>query len=113
MQLTLLVLRCESIEKSKDFYEKLGLKFVKEQHGKSPIHYSSTVNKMVIELYPLQEGYQIENNRLGFEMEIEDIHAYLDKLNIEVVSEYQLDQQIKVVIVDPDKRKVELSNRPS
>ncbi len=43
MKLSLLVLRCRNIEKTKQFYEKLGLVFQKEQHNKDPLHYASTV----------------------------------------------------------------------
>ena len=108
MQLNLLVLRCKNIEKSKNFYEKLGLKFIKEQHGKSPVHYSTLIGQMVMELYPLKDGYNIENSRLGFSLEVEDIHSYLDEVSIEIVSEYEFDDKSIVVVVDPDDRKIEL-----
>ena len=110
MQLNLLVLRCKNIETSKNFYAKLGLKFIKEQHGKSPIHYSTYIGKVVMELYPLQDGYNVENSRLGFSLEIEDIHSYLDEASIEIVSEYAFDNEVIVVVLDPDGRKVELRN---
>ena len=108
MQLNLLVLRCKNIEKSKNFYEKLGLKFIKEQHGKSPVHYSTYVGKMLMELYPVKEGDNIENSRLGFSLGVEDIHSYLNKVSIEIVSEYEFDDKSIVLVVDPDGRKIEL-----
>ena len=110
MQLNLLVLRCQNIETSKEFYEKLGLTFVQEQHGKDPIHYSSYVGEMVMELYPLKDGYNVENSRLGFNVELENIHAYLTNVGIEIVSEYEFDNKCTVVVIDPDDRKVELVN---
>lgn len=113
MNLNLLVLRCKNIEATKNFYEKLGLKFVKEQHGKSPIHYSTEIDQITIELYPLKEGYPVESNRLGFRVDFNDIQTYLVHVGIEIVSEYEFSNQLIVVVVDPDGRKVELSNRPS
>jgi catechol 2,3-dioxygenase-like lactoylglutathione lyase family enzyme len=50
MRLNLLVLRCKSIQVTKAFYEKLGLIFVQEQHGKGAVHYSTYVDEMVLEL---------------------------------------------------------------
>jgi len=108
MQLNLLVLRCKNIETSKNFYEKLGLKFQQEQHGKSPIHYSAEIGELVIELYPLQDGYNAENNRLGFVLDVEDIDTYLDQVSVEVISKYEFDNKHIVVVMDPDGRKVEL-----
>jgi len=66
MKLNLLVLRCKSIQITKTFYEKLGLIFVQEQHGKGAVHYATYVDEMVLELYPLKEGFEIEQSRLGF-----------------------------------------------
>ncbi len=108
MQLNLLVLRCKNIEISKNFYEKLGLKFIQEQHGKGVVHYSTYVGQMVMELYPLKDGYNIENSRLGFTLEVEDIYSYLNKVSIEIVSEYEFDNECIVVVIDPDGRKIEL-----
>lgn len=110
MQLNLLVLRCKNIETSKKFYEKLGLKFQKEQHSKGSVHYSTYVGQMVMELYPLKNGYHVENSRLGFKLELDNIHSYLTNLGINIVSEYEFDNKCTVVVVDPDNRKVELVN---
>lgn len=104
MQLNLLVLRCKNIEKSKEFYEKLGLKFIKEQHGKSPVHYSTYVGKMLMELYPLKDSFEIEQSRLGFSVE----KSVLGKMKNDIILEYEFDGQRVVVIVDPDGRKIEL-----
>jgi len=63
MQLNLLVLRCKNIEVSRKFYEELGLKFIKEKHGKGVEHYSAYIGELVLELYPLQEELEIEESR--------------------------------------------------
>jgi len=104
INLTLLVLRCSNIEKSKEFYEKLSFSFIKEQHGKGPIHYSTMIGSLVLELYPLGKS-NIDNIRLGFIIDNKNI---LEDENIEIVSEYSFNNKITYVIVDPDGRKVEI-----
>jgi len=65
MQLNLLVLRCRDIEKTRQFYENLGISFTQEQHGTSPVHYATQLDGgMVLELYPTKG--EPDNTRLGF-----------------------------------------------
>ena len=105
MQLNLLVLRCKNIKITKNFYEKLGLKFIKEQHGKGAVHYATYVGEVVLELYPLKEGFEIEQSRLGFTVE----KNFLDHMKNDVISTYEFNGQKVFVVQDPDGRKVELS----
>ena len=104
MQLNLLVLRCKNIEHTKVFYEKLGLTFKKEKHGKGAEHYSTYMGEMVLELYPLKKALEIEQSRLGFSVELEVYESMKD----EVLSTYEFDGQYVLVVQDPDGRKVEL-----
>ena len=104
MQLNLLVLRCKNIEITKTFYENLGLKFIKEQHGKGAVHYATYVGEVVLELYPLKEGFEIEQNRLGFTVE----KSFIENMKNDIVSEYEFNGQKVFVVQDPDGRKVEL-----
>lgn len=85
--LKLLVIRCKDIEASKQFYEQLPMEFVKEKHGTGVVHYSTVINDMVFELYPLQKNQSLDNTRLGFQ--------------VKNVAEHR-------VLVDPDGRKIEL-----
>jgi len=103
--LNLLILRCSDIEKSKDFYKKLSLSFVKEQHGKGAVHYATTLGDMILELYPLGNG-TVDNTRLGFM--VNSIKPILEDKMVEIVSEYEFDGKTTYVIVDPDGRKVEI-----
>ena len=103
--LNLLVLRCQDIEKTKLFYEKLLLSFVKEQHGKGAVHYATTLGELVLELYPLN-GSCVDNNRLGFR--VNGCKEILEDEEIEVVSQYSFDGQLRYVVVDPDGRRVEI-----
>ena len=107
--LKLLVLRCKDIEKSKEFYEKLKLIFIKEQHGKGPIHYSTSMGNLVIELYPLTQNI-IDNTRLGFSINTDDLENYLKDKQIDIDTTYVFNNTIAFVVKDPDGRKVELTS---
>lgn len=52
-RLTHLVLRVRDLQRSRRFYEALGLAFVEEQHGVGPVHYSCELGATVFELYPI------------------------------------------------------------
>ena len=110
INLNLLVLRCQNIEQSKKFYEKLQLIFIKEQHGSGLIHYSTCINNLVIELYPLGQ-YEIDNTRLGFSLTIStNLEKYLEEKRIDISSKYEWNNQVYFVVRDLDGRKVVLSN---
>jgi catechol 2,3-dioxygenase-like lactoylglutathione lyase family enzyme len=53
MVLEYVVLRCADMERSRAFYEALGLHLVDEQHGSGARHYSCRLRNVVLELYPL------------------------------------------------------------
>jgi uncharacterized protein YjbI with pentapeptide repeats len=108
ISLNLLVLRCKNIEISKKFYEKLKLKFKKEQHGKGPIHYSTEMGKLVLELYPLN-NHPLDNIRLGFSLDIQNLESYLHQEQISIIAEYYFNNTKMYVIQDPDGRKIDLT----
>lgn len=87
VKLNLLVLRCRDIQASKQFYEGLGMQFVQEQHGNGPAHFAAECDGMVFELYPLKPSEAADNIRLGFQTD--------------TVRE-------RILVTDPDGRKVEL-----
>ncbi|MFF7655265.1 VOC family protein [Streptomyces sp. NPDC007983] len=69
-RITLLVLYTDHLEESRAFYTGLGLSFVREQHGRGPIHYSATLpDGTVIELYPATAKRPVSRVRLGFSVE--------------------------------------------
>ncbi|MBJ7539712.1 VOC family protein [Marinomonas transparens] len=105
MKISLLVLRCQDIEISKDFYQLLGLTFVKEKHGSGPAHYSCEYDGCVFELYPNKGEPPEDRNRLGFKVlnRTEIIN------NITVTDSYDFLGNTIIVVTDPDGRKVELS----
>lgn len=71
-QFSLLVLRTADPEKLLPFYKAIGLQFIQEQHGSGPIHFSSTMGEVVLEIYPLKAGATAENLNmpmLGFRVD--------------------------------------------
>lgn len=105
MKLILIVIRCKEIEKSKEFYETLGAIFKLEQHGEESKHYSGYLENIVFELYPLKKLNIADNTRLGFG--VKNLKFILPK--IEVISKHNYNGSTVYVTLDPDNRKVELT----
>lgn len=112
MEIRLLVLRTKDTKKLSEFYSLFGLRFDYHKHENSPFHYSATIGKTVLEIYPLANN-QIEadkNLRLGFG--IDDFDRTIQKLiELEVefsLSPTQTEYGFMAIITDPDGRKIEL-----
>lgn len=56
--MSVLVLRVDDMERTRMFFEQMGLTFVKEKHGKGPEHYACEHGENVLEIYPVK-GYAI------------------------------------------------------
>jgi lactoylglutathione lyase len=54
--MTVLVLRTPDVERTKEFFSKLGLTFVQEKHGDGPLHYACEYNGEVFEIYPTEKN---------------------------------------------------------
>lgn len=50
--MSVFVIRTQEVERTRAFFEKLGLAFVQEQHGDGPIHFACEQNGVVFEIYP-------------------------------------------------------------
>lgn len=112
LSLSLLVLKTSQLDRLKAFYECIGCLFVKEKHGKGPVHYAAEMEGCLLELYPIPVGKDSEapTIRVGFRVERLD----------EVITLFQeqalpIDQApvaspwgYRAVVIDPDGRKVEL-----
>lgn len=103
MKIRLLVLRCSDIEKSKRFYEMLGLFFIEESHDGGPKHYSTQIEDLVFELYPATHRYPACKTRLGFEPSVP-----VEKLRLIARDSYNVKEKKVYVLHDPDGRKVGL-----
>lgn len=97
-----LVLRCADLERSRAFYEALGIQLVPEQHGRGHPHYSGAVGSVVLELYPLS-GKPTSGARLG--IRVSDLAAIVEAMNrigAEVVRVGTESAPDSVVLRDPD-----------
>ena len=112
MNVRLLVIRTSDPRTLSDFYAQLGLVFEYHSHGNSPLHYSTTVDKTVLEIYPLTKS-QVEpdkNLRIGFG--IENFDNTISRLKNSAVpfSMEPTDTEFgfMAIVTDPDGRKIEL-----
>src|SRR5689334_16534571 len=65
--LNLVVLRSTDIERSAEFYSRLGLQFSRHRHGKGPEHFSAVMPTGVFEIYPAaSDGPSTLGTRIGF-----------------------------------------------
>jgi catechol 2,3-dioxygenase-like lactoylglutathione lyase family enzyme len=104
--LTLVVLRVADLERSRSFYECLGLHFTEEQHGSGPRHLSTTVGGTVLELYPTGTA-TTTGTRIG--LAVADLDQVVDRVGDAVVGQ-RTDRGTKpIVVVDPDGHKIELT----
>jgi predicted enzyme related to lactoylglutathione lyase len=112
MELRLLVVRTPDMARLADFYSLLGLTFDYHKHGKSPYHYSATLESTTLEIYPLAKGQTEADKdlRLGFAVNnFETIIKLLQEKETEFLSEpMQTDYGFMTIIKDPDGRKIEL-----
>ncbi len=50
--MSVFVIRTQEVERTREFFETLGLTFVQEQHGDGPVHFACEANGVVFEIYP-------------------------------------------------------------
>jgi lactoylglutathione lyase len=114
--LSLLVLRTTRVVACLEFYRSLGLALVEEKHGRGPVHYSSSSNGIVIEIYPETPNGMMEFGaertiRLGFT--VESLAATLESLETvgsRVLRAPAISRWGHVaVVLDPDGREVEIN----
>jgi hypothetical protein len=115
ISLTLLVLKTRQLDVVRNFYAALGIAFMKEQHGKGPVHYAGQLGDLTLEIYPLTEESAAADatTRLGFAVgSLTKIVESLKSAGAPVVS---LPQQtawgLRAVVRDPDGRMIELYQR--
>ncbi len=81
----------------------------KEQHGKGPVHFSSTIAGMLVEIYPLRKNLP---DSIEFLIAVDHVQTLLDRLQVLNFegARYQLIRQEdrKALLRDPDDRLVQL-----
>jgi lactoylglutathione lyase len=106
-KLTLLVVRCQDVERSRRFYAALGLALTTEQHGSGPVHYSCELGSTVLELYPANS--ETSSVRLGIAVpDLETALASVRSLGGRIDREPTPARRVGIVR-DPDDNAVELS----
>ena len=112
MEIRLLVLRTDDMKRLVDVYSLLGFSFVYHKHGDSPYHYSTTIDKTVLEIYPLTKSQIAADKslRLGFGIDnFEQTISALKEMKIPFSMEpTQTDFGFMAIVADPDGRKIEL-----
>jgi len=109
--LNLLVLRCRDMERTRTFYESLGLTFASHRHGQGPLHYACEAPGFVLELYPAPVDY-VDRTALGFEIdELESLYERLASAKLQPGPIEQNPWGRTFVIRDPDGRRVEMKQR--
>lgn len=108
--LNLVVIRSGDLERSKSFYEAIGLQFSKERHGSGPEHLAAQLGNLVFEIYPRGIGRETVGVRLGFEVASIDAAIFaVEKLGAEVKSPPTNGPWgQRAVVVDPDGHHVEI-----
>jgi lactoylglutathione lyase len=115
-ELTLVVLRCADLERSREFYKALGLSFESEQHRSGPRHDSTRLGSTVLELYPAG-ARPATSLRLGIAVpEVSAAVAAVRGFGDVVLEHDDQDPHVRALVKDPDGNKIELTSsqgRPS
>ncbi|MCB1179696.1 MAG: hypothetical protein KDK36_19115 [Leptospiraceae bacterium] len=115
MKLNLLVIKSKNIHDLKDQYEMLGIKFEYHKHGEGPMHYSSIIDGIVFEIYPIKVDFiEIQGKlRLGFEVENLDLLIKnIERTTWRIIKgKYKSDYGNIAIIEDLDNNKIELKER--
>jgi lactoylglutathione lyase len=108
--LSYIVLRCADLERSRQFYEALGLRLSVEQHGTGSRHYSCDVGGIVLELYPLA-GKATSGARVG--LVVSDLDRVIQAVR-SFGAEVATGSSGSAMVVDPDGHQIALEmKRPA
>lgn len=112
-KISLLVLKTRQLQPLIEFYATLGMSFQEEKHGNGPTHYSCSMGKFVLEIYPLPKSVEVadQTTRLGFSVNnLDDIIKKLRDNNFQIISEPANNEWgYSAIVKDPDGRVVELT----
>ena len=93
-----------------------GLLFALHQHGNGPLHYTSSVNGFVFEIYPLTAGgVPTTGTRIGFSVDsVDELVPRVREMGVVVVSEpHNSEWGRRAVVRDFDGHTVELVTPPN
>jgi len=108
--LTLLVLRANDLEHTREFYEALGLSFSLEQQDPGPRHYVSKLGDTVLQIYP----QAAVPTAIRFGVRVVDVDGAVEAVRAMggTVVRVEVGKPLRSAVVrDPDGNTVELSTR--
>jgi lactoylglutathione lyase len=112
MTLKLIVIKTTDIDKLVMFYQLIGLSFDKHQHGKGTIHYTTMLNDIVFEIYPLPIGEIKADNTLRLGFDTHNLNKLIVELELNSVKIINYPKQtafgLMAIVEDFDGRKIEL-----
>ena len=110
--LSLVVLQSLQPEAVKEFYCLLGLSFIEEQHGNGPMHYSTTMGSLVLEICPSKNGSPPTPLRIGFKVPCVDRTIEILRSRGTRIIREASDSPWgrRAVVEDPDGNRVELNS---
>lgn len=116
MKLNLVVLYSQQPEALRDFYAALLRKpFVEEKHGEGLVHYSSSLDNIVFEIFPRKKTPQEEHSQepaLGFEVPDLETAVASEEVKPFVYREpHQREYGRVALLIDPDGRRIILTER--
>jgi lactoylglutathione lyase len=113
VSLNLVVIRSSDVDRAVQFYNRLGLRFHRQQHDGGPEHYSTQIGNTVFEIYPLsREGESSIGVRLGFVVDsLSDVLSKMREVGVKVISQPEKREWgYSCVVEDFDGHKVEISD---
>jgi predicted enzyme related to lactoylglutathione lyase len=113
--LNLVVLRSADLDRAARFYELLGVKFVREQHGSGPEHLACCLGGIVLEIYPNASTSDASQVRIGFDVPSvgDAVNAVRDAGGTIAAPPKETPWGLRAVVADPDGHRVELIQRRS
>jgi len=109
VELDHLVLRCRDLDRSRAFYEALGMAFVREQHGRGPLHFACRLGTVVLELYPATAE---ASGPIRIGLRVTNVHATLAAATAvggTVVRDHAHADAPSAVVRDPDGNEIALT----
>lgn len=101
-------LRCVDLERTRGFYELLGLRFETEQHGAGPPHLATDVGGVVVELYPAPSADGCADP-LTIGLTAPDLDGIEQHLQAAGHHVERVDGGTTIAATDPDGRRVRIS----
>ncbi len=115
-----LILYSEDLNKSVEFYRKLGLPMEAEDHGDGPVHYACELNNAHVAIFEAKPGQALKRGSGGamlFGLQVDSLEETLGFAVAAgatiLIPRQNVPWGERAVIEDPDGRPVELNQAPA